>query len=200
VIHESAPWKAQLLRDATLIARWAGETSSESRSFRIERRVFLAAYAMRKLDDALKVSTAVLGGAIPALKFNSTGPGFASHNNYGFDRYFDLSTPQSVELPRRRLLNLLIHSLAYVEVLGEDEAYEGFMVTSDQERERGLFQVDLTDYLGLMREVGRDYPSSLLSAFDWGTNKWINWAGQGDPPPEFVRRFNKALASTPRDV
>jgi hypothetical protein len=160
----------------------------------------MAAYAMRKLDDALKVSTAVLGATIPALKFDSTGPGFSSHTNYGFDRYFDLTKPQSVDLPRRRLLNLLIHSLAYVEVLGEGEAYEGFMATSDQERERGLLQVGLKDYLGLMREVGRDYPSSLLSAFDWGTNKWVNWAGHGDPPPDVVRRLNKALVSTPPDA
>jgi hypothetical protein len=142
----------------------------------------------------------VLGTTIPALKFSSTGPGFSSHTNYGFDRYFDLTKPHPVQLPRRQLLNLLIHSLAYVEVLDEGDAYEGFMVTSDYERERGLFRVDLKDYLGLMREFGRDYPSSLVSAFDWGTNRWVNWAGHGDPPPDVVRRLNKAMVSTPPDT
>lgn len=201
MIHESSPWKAQLLRDATLVARWAAtEAASESRSFRIERRVFLAAYAMRKLDEGLKVSTAVLGTTIAARKFSSTGPGFSSHTNYGFDRYFDLTKPQLVQLPRRQLLNLLIHSLAFVEVLDETDTYTGFMVTSDHERERGLFQVHLNDYLALMREVGRDYPSSAMSAFDSGTKRWINWVGHGDPPPDVVRRVNDALGRAPRDT
>jgi hypothetical protein len=157
MIHDSGPWKAQLLRDATLLERWAQEPEpSESRSFRIERRVFLAAYAMRKLDEALKVSTALLGEPMLVQQFDSTRPGYAAHNSYGFDRYFDLEHPRPAELPRRRLLNMLIHSLAYIEVVGDAGTYDGFMVTSDRERERGLFQIDLTAYTRLMREAGWD--------------------------------------------
>lgn len=41
MIHESAPWKSHLLRDAALIERWAAKPGhSERRSFIIERKVF----------------------------------------------------------------------------------------------------------------------------------------------------------------
>ncbi len=103
MIHESEPWKAHLLRDATLLERWARELGpSESRSFRIERRVFLAAYTMRKLDETLKLSTALLGEPMQVQLFDSTRPGYAAHNNIGFDAYFDLEHPCPVELPRRQ--------------------------------------------------------------------------------------------------
>jgi len=192
MIHESGPWKAQLLRDATLLERWAREPEpSETRSFRIERRVFLAAYAMRKLDEGLKLSTALLGKPIQVQRFDSTRPGYAAHTSYGFDRYFDLKHPRSAELPRRDLLNMLIHSLAYIEVVGDAGTYDGFMVTSDRERERALFEVDLAAYTKLMREAGRDYPSEIRRAFDANRGRWITWTGHGDPPPEVQRRLRE---------
>ncbi len=63
------------------------------------------------------------------------------------------STPALWSSLAGSLLNMLIHSLAYIEVVGDTGAYEGFMVTSDREREHGLFQVDMAVYTTLMREV-----------------------------------------------
>jgi hypothetical protein len=112
MIHESAPWKSQLARDADLIERWAAKPGhSERRSFLIERKVFLAAYAMWKLDDAAKLSTDTLGSPMAVSRFPPTRTGYSEVNSRRFDAFFDLENAASVELPRRRVLNLLVHSL-----------------------------------------------------------------------------------------
>ncbi|KRE15072.1 hypothetical protein ASE63_17700 [Bosea sp. Root381] len=93
MIHESAPWKAHLVRDARLIERWAAKPKhSERRSFLIERKVFLAAYAMRKLDDGIKLSD-LLTADMQVLRFPPAQGGFTLRNNHSFDECFDLENP-----------------------------------------------------------------------------------------------------------
>lgn len=91
---------------------------------------------MRNLDEGFKVPTDLLSADMKLLRFRPSKPGFNLFNNHRFDEHFDLETPQQVPLPRRRVLNLLIHSLVLVEVLGAAETYDAFMVTSDLERDR----------------------------------------------------------------
>ncbi|MBN9439896.1 hypothetical protein [Bosea sp. (in: a-proteobacteria)] len=183
MIRESAPWKTHLIRDAALIEHWCAKPrSSERRSFLLERKVFLAAYAMRKLDEALKVSTDLLASEMMVLRFPPTRAGFNLFNNHRFDEHFDLDAPENVALPRRRVLNLLVHSLVFVEVLGAAETCDAFMVTSDQERERGLLQVQFADFIGLMRLVGGDWPASVHLIRDADGSGWRVWAGHGKAP------------------
>ncbi|PZU88388.1 MAG: hypothetical protein DI527_17585 [Chelatococcus sp.] len=183
MIHESAPWKAHLIRDAHLIERWAAKPKNlERRSFLIERKVFLAAYAMRKLDEGLKLSTDLLTADMTVLRFPPTQDGFTLRNNHRFDEHFDLENPQRVSLPRRRVLNLLVHSLVFVEVLNDIETYDAFMVTSDYERGQGLVQIDIAAFVELMRLVGGDWPTSLRWVREPTGSGWRVWAGHGEGP------------------
>ena len=196
MIQDSEPWKRQLRRDATLLERWARETGpSESRSFRIERRVFLAAYAMRKLAESLKVSTALLEKPIQVCRVEGIHPGsrdrnthyFGLHNTHSFARHFDLKRPIHDEMPRRRLINMIIHSIVYIELVSEAERYEGFYITSGREQRNGAYLVELSHYTALIRELARDYPSVVQHVFDPKRREWIAWSGHGDPPQEIQR-------------
>lgn len=183
MIHESAPWKTYLIRDAALFERWAAKPRpSERRSFLIERKVFLAAYTMRKLDDGLKVSTDLLTTDMAVLRFPPTQAGFNLFNNHRVDEYFDLKAAQWTSLPRRRVLNLLVHSLVFVEVLGDTDIYDAFMVTSDHERDRGLIQVAVTAFVDLMRLVGGDWPTFEHRIREPDGSGWRVWAGHGEAP------------------
>lgn len=185
MIHESAPWKTHLARDADLVERWAATPRhSERRSFLIERKVFLAAYAMRKLDDAAKLSTDTLGSPMAVSRFPPTRAGYSEVNRHRWDEFFDLGNAASVELPRRRVLNLLVHSLVFVEVLGEADTFDAFMVTSDHEQARGLVQVELAAFVSLMRRAANDYPTAMRRTLDSTTGRWRIWTGHDDPPPE----------------
>jgi hypothetical protein len=185
MIHESGPWKTHLARDADLIERWAAKPGhSERRSFLIERKVFLAAYALRKLDDAAKLSTDTLGGAMAVSRFPPTRAGYSEVNSHRWDEFFDMENAERVDLPRRRVLNLLVHSLVFVEVMGEAETFDAFMVTSDHEQARGLVQVEVAAFVDLMRLAANDYPTAMRRTLDSVTGRWRIWAGHDEPPPE----------------
>lgn len=185
MIHDSSPWKSQLSRDADLIARWAAKPGhSERRSFLIERKVFLAAYAMRKLDDAAKLSADTLGSPMAVSRFPPTRAGYSEVNSHRWDKYFDSKNAAHVDLSRRRVLNLLVHSLVFVEVLGEAETFDAFLVTSDHEQARGLVQVEVAAFVELMRLAANDYPTAIRRTLDSTTGRWRTWTGHDEPPPE----------------
>ena len=185
MIHESAPWKAHLARDADLIQRWAAKPGhSARRSFLIERKVFLAAYAMRKLDDAAKLSTDTLGSPMAVFRFPPTRAGYSEITSHHFDEFFDLGTPTRAGIPRRRVLDLLIHSRVFVEVLSQAETFDAFMVTTDHEQARGLVQVEIAAFVDLMRLVANDYPTSIRRTLNSTTGRRRIWAGHDEPPPE----------------
>jgi hypothetical protein len=65
VINESWPWKRRLAKDADIIERWAAKPKiTDRRSFLLEEKIFLAAYAMRKLVEANKLSSSFEGSSI----------------------------------------------------------------------------------------------------------------------------------------
>jgi hypothetical protein len=71
-----------------------------------------------------------------------------------------------------------------VEVLGEAETFDAFMVTSDHEQAGGLVQVEVAAFVDLMRLAANDYPTAIRRTLDGTTGRWRTWTGHEDPPPE----------------
>ena len=97
---------------------------------------------MWKLDDVTKLSGDLLASSMSVSRFPPFCAGYSKVNSYRFDQFFDIKRPARVDLRRRRLLDLLIHSLVFVEAVGEAKTYDAFLVTSDYQQARGLVQVE----------------------------------------------------------
>ncbi len=194
MIHESAPWKAGLAADAALLERWANKPPSERRSFLIERKILLAAYALRKLGEAFKLSTATLTAEIDVKRYASLKTGYAAINNLRFEEYFDLERPGSIRIKRRRLIDVLIHSLIFIESVDDDGRCTGFLVTSDHESARGLIEVQLSDFVALMRLAADDFPSAMTTSYNAAKGRWVVWAGHD---PEMTKKIVELLDPTP---
>lgn len=178
MIHESSPWKAALVRDADLIERWALKPHSGRRSFLIEQKIFLAAYSLRKLSDDAKLSNATLARSVAVRISPPLKPGFSNLRHW-IERYFDLEKPINRQLTWRQILNMVIHSSVFAEIVNDDERVTGFMVTSDQGLKLGLVHVGLSDFIKLMRIAAEDYPTYVHHAWDPKAGRWLTWAGQG---------------------
>jgi len=178
MIHESSPWKAALVRDGELIARWAEKPPSGRRAFLIERKLILAAYSLRKLSDDHKLSTATLKASIKVKLSKPLSQGFSNILHW-LDRYFDLDNPVTLTLTWRRILNMMIHSAAFAEVQDDAGRCVGFLVTSDQELQRGLVHVELSDFLRLIEIAANDYPTEIRQMWHPAEGRWVTWAGKG---------------------
>jgi hypothetical protein len=179
MIHESAPWRSYLAKDAEFIDRWAAKTAiTERRSILLERKVFLAAYAMRKLFEARKLTSSSNHKTVQCKTFPAIDRhAISSWNAYKFYQLYDFSSPsvQTVKLPD--LLNLIIHSLLFSEVIQKNGKISAFFVTSDRKRSN-LWLIRLSHFTSLMRYVAQDYPAVIHRVRDGETENWIEWRGK----------------------
>ena len=199
MIHESAPWKAELLKDADMIERWAQKQSaSERRSFLIEKKVFISAYAMRRLFEGEKLTSGLNSLSIAAKEFVPLpGRELTWWKTHSFEKVFDLSTPVRHSVGASDLLNVIIHSKLFAECIYDmnDLRCIGFFVTSEKRNDH-LWLVPISSYTKLIREVGSDYPSSARIVFDAETGKHFSWRGHGEPPTDVARKMNRIVGDS----
>lgn len=195
MIRESSPWKDQLLKDADLIDRWAAKPRGTDRgSILIERKVFVSAFAMRKLIECEKVSSDVQGRSIRSERFNLLpSQKLDWWKRHTFWEAFDVETPSTCALGLGGLLDTIIHSKVFsLCVYSEDDfRVSGFFVNSDR-KDNHLWLVPLTAYTAMMRRIGNDYPNFRI-AFD-GEGNHYSWRGHGEPPAHIAKKMD-AMAS-----
>jgi len=186
-INESFPWKRALLRDAATLERRCAKTrATERRSFIVEQKVLLAAYSIRKLHQSEKLSTSFADRSMRCRSFEPTRGRLTLWNNHNLHQLYDLGGNAERTLPALRVLDLLIHSVAFGEVVNDDNSVEGFLVTSDWKREEYLLLVEMTEFVRLMREVGGDSPEKAARVYDPAKDAYEVWRGSGEPPPILI--------------
>jgi hypothetical protein len=187
MIWESGPWKDELLANVRLLKKLEPSRRTARREFAIERAVFFSAYIMRKLWEAGKLSSTWKTKRSKCIYHRPKGRFVDRLNWHRIDELFDLNRPEDASLTAIELCNRLIHSFVFLMVDGPRKTIAGFFFTSDQTRRRGLWFIEFAEILALMRETGRDYPSSGRMVRHPRTCDWIAWAGHGVPPEEWTK-------------
>jgi hypothetical protein len=193
MISESYPWKNQLLADAAILRRWASKTRvTQRRSVLIERKVFLAAYTIRKLDDDYKLSTAIHDGSLPCRTYPAKSKSITPLNTHKIDELYDFNCARTETISVRHLMDIIVHSLVFFEMLRGDLTVEGFLVTSDR-RKTCLWEIKTNAFVKLMHDVGNDHPATTRWARNPKTGQFVLWQGNGTPPASFEERAHRIL-------
>ncbi len=167
MIHESGPWKRELLRDADILERWCAKRSyTERRNFLVERKIFLAAYAIRKLVESHKLTKQIKNQNLKTTHFKVTGKRLGPYNWHRINEFFDMDNAHPASLSPLAISNQIVHSFVFIYFIDDDRMssdgsnnfpIDGFYVASDWAKEKGLHLVKMDDFISLMREVGNDY-------------------------------------------
>ena len=195
MIWQSYPWKNQLIADAASIKRWASKTQPTARrSMLIERKVFLAAYTIRKLDHSYKLSSAAFHDRSLACRtYRAKSKRITLLNNHKIDELYDLDCANAETISARQLMDIIIHSLVFGEVLGDDLTLKAFLVTSDRRKSR-LWEIKTDAFVELMHDVGNDDPAYAHYVSNPDTGEFVVWQGSsGSPPPSFEERAQRIL-------
>lgn len=183
MIWDSAPWRAQLLKDSgTLKRAAASRRATERRSALIERNVFFSAYAMRRLDDAKKLSTSWAGSAVSCERYVSIGRLPDLMNWDKIEKFYDLTKAASCNMSARHLCDLIIHSYVFIERLNDSRSVEGFYITSDKKRTQALWFVSLDTLTSLIERTAQDDPATAVMMRNPETGDWNIWTGNEKPP------------------
>ena len=176
MIYESYPWKRELMRDADIIVRWsAKKTSSDHREFILEKKIFLAAFAIRKLIHSYKTTDKIKPYNVPCEEYknlNNTKIDFT--NNHKVHQYFDLESGNKCHLTLYNITNLIIHSVIFFFLYDEDGSVSGFYVSSDRLSDKKLYLINIRDYVEAMRMVSNDYVTEMRLERDTETGEIVS--------------------------
>ena len=161
MIYESHPWKQDLLRRRRLIQKYnraelLGEDDDHAYTV-IEKAIFYSAFIIRKLIDCKgKVSDEV-----DKYKFHLKGVRPIKEIDL-MHRWLDNDThnwecEETYTKPGADICNWLIHSYVFFLSYDETGVIDGFYVSSDYDRNKVLYRIELKDWLAYMDFVGKDY-------------------------------------------
>lgn len=165
MIWESSYWKEPLLASAQWLSRVRlSEKTSDKTYVRIEKAVFLGFYSIRKLLDSRKLSdvTTLLSFK---LEWHPNRIQVNQFNWQKLEKLYDTNVLRAETRDIRFLSNLFIHSYIFLTVEG-DGRLKGFFVSSDRDRNKKVYFVDLRHVLTAFRTVGRDYPVDVMCSWE----------------------------------
>ena len=159
MIGDSIPWKEDLLRIADVLeGRTTQRRWTERTSFLVERDVMNAAYAVRKLNEARKISDELAAEPVSCRRHPLTGRPVDIWNRHEFYEHYDMERPESVSLSLGDFCNQIIHS--WIWMLSATEApssrFDGIYVSSDRARKRHVYFMSADRMISTFRSVGLD--------------------------------------------
>lgn len=159
MIDNSVPWKEDLVRVANALERRTTQRRlTERTAFLIERDVMNAAYAVRKLNEARKISDELVAETVTAHEHLLLGRPVDIWNRDRFYEHYDMEHPQAVELTLRAFYNQVIHSWVWM-LSGAEEPphmFDGIYVSSDWERKSRVYFFSADTLIKVFRAVADD--------------------------------------------
>jgi hypothetical protein len=195
MIWESWPWRQGLLRDADTLERWGRKNPTDRRAFLIEQKVFNGAYAIRKLYQAQKLSSSFDDLNMKCRLYPCRATIITQQDDHKFKEHYKFEAPRLCTIGAKRLIDMIIHSFTFAEVIDDDGYVEALLITSDRFRYTGLWEIEFFDLVRLMRAVGNDSPSSCHAILDRPSGEWVTWRGHGKPPNHICKRFDELKAA-----
>jgi hypothetical protein len=158
VISDSIPWREELLRVADRLEqkktqrRW-----TERSSFLVERDVMVSAYAIRKLLEARRLSDDLVAQPLKVRRHSLVGRPPDIWDRHEIWESFDLERGEEVSLSLKVFCNQIIHSWVWMLSATADDMYwDGIYVSSDFERRRWLYFIDVNVLVAIFRAVGSE--------------------------------------------
>jgi hypothetical protein len=175
VIWDSVPWREELLRVAERLERRKKQRRwTERTSFLVERDVMTSAYAVRKLNEARKISDQLVAKKFKVVRYELVGR-VLDHYRYEFWESFDLESPTDAEVSLTFLCNQIIHSFVWaISVTEDEELFNGIFVSSDRERRKFLYFIGVDLLVSLFRDIGEEDIVEIAMAADSKGERYIS--------------------------
>jgi len=181
MISDSVPWKEELLKVASRLEKKKVQTRwAERSSFLVERDVMVGAYAVRRLNEAHKISDKLAARRLKVKSHALIGGAPDVLNRFEFWEHYDLEKSEEVELSVREFCNQVIHSWNW-HISATDESpwlFNGIFISSDRKRRSCLYFIDVDMLVELFRSVGNeDIVSADMRRNSDGEMIYINLVG-----------------------
>lgn len=158
MIWESGPWKLEIFRLAMALRRRKGQKQWRQESHaRLEQEVFFAAYAVRKLIDAYKISDEVESLSLDAKAFPRRERAPDLMNWHRVDELFDSSVSTKCRISLKDFCNQVIHSFVFISCVDEEsQGLCGLLLASDRQKDESILYFDIDQVIDRLLAVAHD--------------------------------------------
>lgn len=170
MIWSSSYWKEELLRlTDTLEQRRRQRRFSERSLAKLEKEIFFAFYAIRKLIEGKKLTQKILHSSIPVEAYPSTGKGvtFLNFQSVGFEieKYFRVTKKTREKVSLSFLCNQVIHSYIYFNEFYGDRLTR-ICISSDRMRNQKLYSVKIAVIESILKRIALDNVHKIEATYD----------------------------------
>ncbi len=155
MIWESGYWKSDLIKDADMLNKWSKKKPSDRQYVLFEKKIFIAAFSIRKLLEAEKIGSDFPMWTFGVSKFlKKTKDPIDYMNSHKIDKFYDLDKEIKDSLSIPSLCNKLIHSYIFSLKVNESEEIISFLFTSDETKEECIYEMNLEKFTNLLKWIG----------------------------------------------
>ena len=174
MIWESEDWKKPLLQMAKRLAFLKkAEDLTEKQLAQIERDIFIGFDSVRKLLESItKLTDATKALQIQVSWYPNLSP-VTWRNNHRLEILYDFGKPHQETRDLRFICGRIIHSFIFAPYVGDEGGLDGIMFTSDIDRNKRLYAMEIDDVITVFKCVGNDYPSDVHWHMDAQTGEDI---------------------------
>ncbi|MBA4027049.1 MAG: hypothetical protein C0473_02290 [Cyanobacteria bacterium DS3.002] len=144
MIWDSVPWKKQLGRSFQKLTKWQTQTRwTESTSVSVEKEIFFALYAIRKLLDAQnKLSFECRDKSVSVTSYPATAKKADLMNWHKLDLLYDFGKPKRTQVSLRALCNSMVHSFVFMPCV-EETGLIGIFFNTDRDKSERLYSISI---------------------------------------------------------
>jgi hypothetical protein len=168
MISESWYWKQPLLEMALRLDSLRPEEDvSEEQLVQFEKDIFMGFYSVRKLfETQTKVTDAVKDTRLGISWYPNKGQKVTWRNNHKLDELYDFGKGGNEVRDAWFICGRIIHSFIFAPLFAEQGGIEGILFTSDTDKNKRLYSMDIEQVINLFELVGSNNPSHIAWRFD----------------------------------
>lgn len=175
MLYDSYAWKRELrLKKRQLLkynSKSAFDDNFDLTYHKVESAILYSAFIIRKLIESEKLSNIADTYSLTTKNYLSIKRIDRMHNWCDEDCY-DWEKSISKTVPGKKICNQLIHSYVMQLLFEEAAAAIGFFISSDYDRNKGLVEVSLEDWIQYMDLVISDNIVAMEMHFDENKNDY----------------------------
>src|ERR1035437_7645616 len=169
MIYESHYWKKELLKLSKKLTKRLSSTNfwTDAQHGPFEKEIMIGFYIIRKLIEAKKLSNAIVSTKIKVIKLQNIGKTVHLMNAHKYFDYFDFEKPREDKFDLIFLSNQIVHSYIFNPAFDEDDfTLSAIHFSSDQDRNKWLYELSIEKVIEVFEKVGTNYPASSSMYFD----------------------------------
>jgi hypothetical protein len=174
MIWFSSYWKEELLKLADKLKRRRRQKHFSERSIaNLEKELFFAFYAIRKLLESKTLTQRVVLRSVLVDSYPSKGKGVTFLNfRFEIDKHFDFTKKTNEKVSLSFLCNQVIHSYIYFNEFYGNRLMR-ILIASDHMRNRKLYSIKISAIEKILRKVASDTVRGMTSVYDKKTGDYV---------------------------